>query len=533
MHPPCDAGRPEPSGSSHMARTKRQRQQLRQRRRRQLPSEEKSARRERRERRNPFEALIAERERKQRRLVAFLLIGIVALIVVSAAFSPAVPDSQAGRANLLLVFLTGITAGGLSCLAVQGGLLVTAVAQREDSDLDELRLRYISGKLDEPRLPRHDAKPVLWFLGTKVATYTLLGAGLGALGNLMQPSPTARAFIQIFTGLFMLATALHLLEVHPIFRYVILQPPRFITRRIRRQAKAGSAFAPASLGAMTVLLPCGVTQAMMVLAINSGTPATGAATLFTFTVATSPLFFMLGYFATKLGDIMHSRFTKFAAVGIGAIALLTLDAGLRLANSPVTFASLKNAVFAGANPIPATVASDGVQEARIQAGGAGIPRGRSASPRENRRVSSSSMRGVAAHCRSSSRANSSQYEVRRPSMSHPGTPVRSATAARWECTEERSRSWTRRHRLDRREGFGRTSRAVPASLDGVPWIPAPDADPEGKVILPGRAGPGSRFESPHVVPDDPGVGTRRAVSGSPVGREVPCTCAVRDGGTAP
>ncbi|MGH2732156.1 MAG: hypothetical protein ACRDJG_04295 [Actinomycetota bacterium] len=166
-----------------MARTKKQRQQLRQRRKHHLPSEEKTARRERRERRNRFEALIAERERKQRRMVAFLLIGIVALVVVSAAFSPAVADSEAGRANLLLVFLTGITAGGLSCLAVQGGLLVTAVAQREDSDLDELGLRYISGELDEPRLPRHDAKPVLWFLGTKIATYTLLGAGLGAPGE--------------------------------------------------------------------------------------------------------------------------------------------------------------------------------------------------------------------------------------------------------------------------------------------------------------------------------------------------------------
>lgn len=249
------------------------------------------------------------------------------------------------------------------------------MTQREDSDLNELRLRYVAGEIEEPRLPGHDAKPVLWFLGTKIATYTLLGAALGSLGGLIQPSPTGRAFIQIFTALFMLATALHLLRVHAIFRYVILQPPRFITRRIRRQAKGGSAFAPATMGAMTVFLPCGVTQAMMVLAINSGSPATGAATLFTFTLATSPLFFMLGFFATKLGDIMHSRFTKFAAVGIAAIALLTLDAGLRLANSPVTLASIKNSILAGSKPVPAEIASDGIQEARIQAGAGGYSPG--------------------------------------------------------------------------------------------------------------------------------------------------------------
>ena len=39
-----------------------------------------------------------------------------------------VASEQLIRANLALVFVTGITAGGLSCLAVQGGLLATAVA---------------------------------------------------------------------------------------------------------------------------------------------------------------------------------------------------------------------------------------------------------------------------------------------------------------------------------------------------------------------------------------------------------------------
>jgi sulfite exporter TauE/SafE len=354
-----------------MAKTKRRKLEQKKRLRRKLPSESKTARRERRERRKLFEEAVAQRERKQRWLVALLLVGIGALVVVSAAFSPGVPDSDTGRANLALVFVTGITAGGLSCLAVQGGLLATAVTQKEDADIDEVRARYVSGEIEEPHLPRHDAKPVLWFLGTKIVTYTMLGAGLGALGDLIQLSPTARAFMQIFTALFMLAMALHLLRVHPIFRYVVIQPPRFITRRIRRQAKVGGAFAPAVLGAMTVFLPCGVTQAMMLLAINSGSPVIGAATLFTFTLATSPLFFLLGYFATKLGDIMHSRFTKFAAVGIAAIALVTMDAGLRLANSPVTFASIRNSIFSAPDPVPAALASDGVLEARIEARSSG------------------------------------------------------------------------------------------------------------------------------------------------------------------
>ncbi len=83
------------------------------------------------------------------------------------------------KVNLVLVAVTGLTAGGLSCLAVQGGLLATVVTQREDDDLDEVRQRYVSGGIDVPSFPRHDGKPVLWFLASKTIAYTLLGAGLG------------------------------------------------------------------------------------------------------------------------------------------------------------------------------------------------------------------------------------------------------------------------------------------------------------------------------------------------------------------
>lgn len=178
---------------------------------------------------------------------------------------------------------------------------------------------------------------------------------------------------------------------------------------------------------MTVFLPCGVTQAMMVLAINSGSPATGAATLFTFTLATSPLFFMLGFFATKLGDIMHSRFTKFAAVGIAAIALLTLDAGLRLANSPVTLASIKNSILAGSKPVPAEIASDGIQEARIQAGAGGYSPGNDQHRRRQARTTRLRRRGgplhTVARVPGRTHPDTGRDDRRRPATGHRGDPL--------------------------------------------------------------------------------------------------------------
>ena len=112
--------------------------------------------------------------------------------------------------------------------------------------------------------------------------------------------------MQILVGIFMLGTALNLLDVHPIFRYFVIQPPKFLTRLVRKQSKSthfakasrveADMFAPAILGALTIFIPCGTTQAMMALAIGSGSPFLGASVLFAFVLGTSPVFFILGYF---------------------------------------------------------------------------------------------------------------------------------------------------------------------------------------------------------------------------------------------
>jgi heme/copper-type cytochrome/quinol oxidase subunit 2 len=91
--------------------------------------------------------------------------------------------------------------------------------------------------------------------------------------------------------------------------------------------------APAMLGAFTVFIPCGTTQAMMALAIASGKPLYGAAILFAFVLGTSPIFFLLGYFATKLGDAMHQKFMRFAAIAIILLAMYNLDGAIALTGS--------------------------------------------------------------------------------------------------------------------------------------------------------------------------------------------------------
>jgi len=237
--------------------------------------------------------------------------------------------------NLWAVFLTGLFAGALTCLATQGGLLAASIAQREEERLKKKMIN--TPRLSGRRAPSlRSSAPILSFLVAKLAAYTILGFLLGWFGSLFQLSLTANIVLQLAVGIFMLGTALNLLNVHPIFRYFIIQPPRFLTRMVRNQSKSGDFFGPAILGAFTVFIPCGTTQAMIVLAIASGNPLSGAAILFAFVLGTSPLFFIFGYLATRLGDSLQQKFMKIAAYAIILLAVFNINNAMALTGSNLT-----------------------------------------------------------------------------------------------------------------------------------------------------------------------------------------------------
>lgn len=254
--------------------------------------------------------------------------------------------------NLAIVFMTGLTAGGLSCLAVQGGLLASSIASQAQKDLAET-------DKDQPGREKHAAQPIALFLGAKLIAYIVLGALLGLIGSALQLTPHLRAFVQIAIGLFMVGTALRLLNVHPIFRYFSIEPPKRITRYIRRTAKQGSddTVTPIFLGAITVLIPCGVTVAMMALAIGSGSPVAGALILGAFVLGTTPVFFTLAYLATKLGERLQANFLKVAGAVVLILGLVSIDGGLVLAGSPITFAAFQQSLTQPTEPTTQPAAS--------------------------------------------------------------------------------------------------------------------------------------------------------------------------------
>ena len=256
--------------------------------------------------------------------------------------------------NIWLAFITGLTTGGISCLAVQGGLLAATMTTDEEKNLAR------SKKLQKVGV----------FLAAKVAVHTLLGAALGFLGASLVLSPNLLGWMQIAAGIFMIGTAGRLLNLHPIFRYFQIQPPKFAYRLLRKvskdSTKSNSLFAPAMMGVLTILIPCGVTQAMMALAIATANPFFAAGIMFAFTLGTSPVFFAVGYAAVAL--LKKKWFAYPAAIAIFVLALVSINSGQVLRGSVHT---LNNYWAALTDTLPtagavAGVNAQGMQEVNIE-----------------------------------------------------------------------------------------------------------------------------------------------------------------------
>lgn len=278
--------------------------------------------------------------------VVFLAVAIAMIVFQPQGNSIDIAADSGVISQLVVAFVTGITTGGLSCLAVQGGLLASSLAHQIERDYVEHAAQHKGKNSKHHEAVRtNSAFPISLFLIAKLVAYTLLGTLLGWLGSYLTFSPMMRALLMLSVGIFMIGNALRMFNVHPIFRYFSVEPPKFITRYIRKTAKGTDTATPIFLGLLTVFIPCGVTQAMMATALGTGSALMGAALMFAFTLGTSPVFFTIAYLTTELGARLEKFFMRFVAIVVLILGFVTFDSGLNLMGSPLSLQNLTRSWF--------------------------------------------------------------------------------------------------------------------------------------------------------------------------------------------
>jgi len=173
---------------------------------------------------------------------------------------------------------------------------------------------------------------------------------------MLQLTAMLRALLMMAIGIFMLGNGLRMLKVHPIFRYFAFEPPAYVTRYLRRKSKQGAeALTPLWLGAMTVFIPCGVTQAMMALALGTGDVIQAAGLMAAFTLGSNIVFFSVAYLALRLGSLAETAFARGVAILLLVLGAISIDSGLNLLGAPFTLTRLAQATGVIANPTPSSL----------------------------------------------------------------------------------------------------------------------------------------------------------------------------------
>ena len=226
--------------------------------------------------------------------------------------------SASSEATVVVVFLVGLTAGLSTCMALVGGLVLGVSARYAEKHPEATVMQKF--------------RPHLFFHLGRIVSYALLGGLLGVFGSSFRISGTLLGMLTLLIGIAMLLLGFKLVGVFPKLESASFVLPKWVSRwfggdhRMREYSHGNSAL----LGALTFFLPCGFTQAMQLLAVGSGSFASGALIMGLFALGTAPGLLGIGGLAAAVKGVFARRFFKFAGIVVVLFAFFNMSNGLAL-----------------------------------------------------------------------------------------------------------------------------------------------------------------------------------------------------------
>lgn len=242
------------------------------------------------------------------------------------------------------IFVIGLVAATSTCLAVAGGLLLAVSTKFNEKN------QHLQGW--------QKFKPHLYFNVGRIASYTLLGGAIGALGSVLTLSPSVTGVITIIASLLMIVMGLQMLGIFPWLNKIQIKMPKFIAHKIydasHQEGKSANNTSSFLFGAATFLLPCGFTQALQLYVLGKGSFVIGALTMLAFSLGTLPALASVGAFSSFAKGNLKKYFMTFSAVLVIVLGLFNLTPGFNLVGATVALPSVEDSI--GNDPV--TVVGD-------------------------------------------------------------------------------------------------------------------------------------------------------------------------------
>jgi sulfite exporter TauE/SafE len=277
-----------------------------------------------------------------RRLLGFLILAL-AIFLFAQVFGfnrvlnsfPVVSEG----AGYAMLFVIGLLTS-LHCIAMCGGINLSQTISRFEQ---------------KPASKIASLRPSLLYNLGRVASYTLVGALVGALGSVIAFDGFFKGVVQLIAGVFMVIMALILLGIFPWLRQFNITLPKSLGSFLDNQRERSRS--PLVIGLLNGLMPCGPLQAMQLYALSTGSALIGALSMLTFSLGTVPLMFGLG----ALGSLLTQRFrqtaTTIGAVLVAVLGFFMFSTGWNLSGFPNPLDALHPAT----PPAAQVVVEDGYQ----------------------------------------------------------------------------------------------------------------------------------------------------------------------------
>jgi len=249
------------------------------------------------------------REWRVWRDVAIAVVAVAAATTVAGALGLTERTdgavARAGAGSLAFVLLLGVAASVSTCMALVGGLVASLSASVPPGG--------------------SRVRPHVAFNAGRIVGFAMFGAVVGAVGQAVALSGTALAVTMIAAALVMGLLGVRLTGLFPrVSGWSLHLPARFASlAAVPRDGRT------LLLGAATFFVPCGFTQAVQVLALSSGSAASGAAIMAAFALGTTPGLFAIGVGASALTKPRFAPLLRGMGVVVLAFAMITGVGALR------------------------------------------------------------------------------------------------------------------------------------------------------------------------------------------------------------
>ena len=280
-----------------------------------------------------------------------IFIIVAAIILIGNTSGGIDMNSKLSGATYFVLFIVGVLTS-IHCVGMCGGIMLSQSINKDSKN-----------KFDS-------IKPALLYNAGRVLAYTIIGGIVGALGSVLSLSPSVKAGLQIFAGVFMIIMGLNM-SGYSLFRKLNIRLP-WSACSVKKKPKT-----PFLVGVLNGLMPCGPLQTMQLYALGTGSAFNGALSMLLFSLGTVPLMLTFGALSGLISKGYTKTLLNFSGILVVVLGIIMGTRGLALAGINLPTTSTFAAGFAGnktsskASPASKATIVNGVQIIKMTADGAG------------------------------------------------------------------------------------------------------------------------------------------------------------------